>query len=168
MDKNWSWAKLHYSIHLVLQVKYAEHLYISNVVYQFHFIGLNALLHEVNFPPQSSKNKEMWIIYVLHYNILLTLSLMLFLQILLSCILVLWSNTCQSGMWHWENYSSKQAYMLSTFNFCLSLKFSHRLAYTNLLGIASNNYTSIFGAEKYRNSGENFICRSLVFTTERL
>jgi len=137
-------------------------------VYPFRFTGLKAWFHGVSFPPKSSKNKEMWIVYVLHHNILLTLSLMLFLQILLTCILALWSNTCQSGMWHWENYSSKQAYTLSTFNFCLSLKSSHCLASMNLLGIASNNYTSIFGAEKWRNSGENFICRSLVFTTEKL
>lgn len=90
-----------------------------------------------------SKNKEMWIIYVLNHNIRLILRLTLFLHTLLNWILSLWSNTCQSVTWH-KNYSSKRAYVLSPSNFCLSLKFSHHPAYMHLLGIACNNYTSIF------------------------
>lgn len=167
MDESWSWAKPHHSLHPVLQVR-PRNTCTSAMLVSVPFYWTEGMISWSELSPQSSKNKEMWIVYVLHHNILLTLSLMLFLQILLTCILALWSNTCQSGMWHWENYSSKQAYTLSTFNFCLSLKSSHCLASMNLLGIASNNYTSIFGAEKWRNSGENFICRSLVFTTEKL
>lgn len=68
---------------------------------------MNRIILRSELSPKTSTNKGMWIIDVHHHNILLTLTLMLFLQILLTCILSFWSNTCLSRMWHGENYFRK-------------------------------------------------------------